>query len=67
MCNCSKGTTLQCQSSENKNEAPKIFAPPGKVSWTLFKIIGHSLKIWAPLRKLFATHGVPSWLRAYAY
>jgi len=29
-------------------------------------LIGHSLKIWAPLRKLFAPPGVPSWLQAWA-
>jgi len=29
------------------------------------KIIGHSLKNLAPVRKLFATPGVPSWLRAW--
>jgi len=34
--------------------------------WTYFKTIGHSLKIWAPLRKLFATPGVSSWLRAWS-
>jgi len=27
---------------------------------------GHSLKIWAPLRKLFAPPGVPSLLRAWS-
>jgi len=32
--------------------------------WTWFESIGHSLKNWAPLRKLFAHPGVPSWLRA---
>ena len=41
------------------------FSPP------LEKCVGYSLKIsdivqkiWAPLRKLFAPPGVPSWLRA---
>jgi len=29
------------------------------------KTIGHSLKIWGPLRKLFAPPGIPSWLRAW--
>jgi len=29
-------------------------------------LIGHSLKIWTPLRKLFVLPGVPSWLRAWA-
>jgi len=32
----------------------------------LFESIGHSLNIWATLRKLFAPPGVPSWLRAWA-
>ena len=43
----------------------KFFAPP------LEKCVGHRLKlldivqkIWAPLGKLFAPPGVPSWLRA---
>ena len=45
--------------------------PPEKFSPPLEKCVGRSLKlldtvqkIWAPLRKLFATSGVPSWLRA---
>jgi len=29
-------------------------------------LIGHSLKIWIPLRELFTPPGVPSWLRAWA-
>ena len=32
-------------------------------SWKLLDIVW---KIWAPLRKLFAPPGVPSWLRAWA-
>jgi len=35
--------------------------------WTSLKIIGHSSNIWAPLRKLFAPPGVPSWLWAWPY
>jgi len=43
-----------------KGEAPlNIFSP------FLEKCVGHSLKIWAPPRKLFAPSGVPSWLRAW--
>jgi len=38
--------------------------PPGKMYWTSCKLIGYSSKIWAPLRKSFASPGVPSWLRA---
>jgi len=30
----------------------------------LEKCVGHILKIWAPLRKLFSHLGVPRWLRA---
>ena len=40
--------------------ALKFFSPP------LVKSVGHSLKIRAPLRKLFAPPGVPSWLRVCA-
>jgi len=32
--------------------------------WTYFITIGHSLKILASPRKLFAPPGDPSWLRA---
>jgi len=28
-------------------------------------LLGHSLKIWVPLRKLFSPPGVPRWLRAW--
>jgi len=35
--------------------------------WTTIKIIGHSSKIWAPLRKLFAPPGDPSGLRAWLW
>jgi len=42
-----------------------IFAPLGKMYWTSFKIIGHISKNLAPLRKLFAPPGVPSWLRIW--
>jgi len=44
----------------------------GGVSPPRKKYVGYSLKlsyivqkIWAPLRKLFAPPGVPSWLRAW--
>jgi len=36
-----------------------VFSP------SLEKCVGHSLKIWPPLRKLFAPPGVISWLPAY--
>jgi len=46
--------------------------PTRKFFYHLEKCVGHSLKIlhivqkiWAPLRKLFAPPGVPSWLRAW--
>ena len=42
----------------------KFSPPPGKMCWTWFKTIGHSSKIWTPLRKLFTPPGVPRWLRA---
>ena len=45
--------------------------PLEKILLYLKKSVGHGLKvldivqkIWAPLRKLFAPPGVPSWLRA---
>jgi len=43
----------------------KIFGPPGKMCSTKFKTIGHILKNWAPLRKLFDPPSVPSWLQAW--
>jgi len=43
----------------------KIFAPTGKMCWTYFETIAHSLKICPPLRKLFGLPGVPSWLRPW--
>jgi len=46
-------------------------APLDNFSLALEKCVGHNLKIldrvhnvWAPLGKLFALPGVPSWLRA---
>jgi len=48
--------------------------PTENFSTPLEKCIGHRLKlldivqkIWAPLRKLFAPLGDPSWLRACIY
>ena len=48
-------------------------SPPRKFSPHLEKCVGHSLKIldivqkiWAPLGKLFAPPGVPSWLRTWS-
>ena len=38
----------------------QTFSPPWK------NLLGIVWKIWAPLRKLFARPGVPSWLRAWA-
>ena len=43
----------------------KLLSPPWKMCWTCFESIGHSLKIWAPIRKLFAHLDVPSCLRAW--
>jgi len=43
---------------------------PEKLSPPLENVFGHSLKlilkIWAPLRKLIASPGVPRWLRAWS-
>jgi len=46
--------------------------PPAKFFYPLEKRVGHSLKllgkvkkIWSPLRKSFASAGVPSWLGAW--
>jgi len=49
-----------------RGEAPlgKIIVSPGKTCRRKFKAIGHSSKIFAPLRKLFALLGVSSWLCA---
>jgi len=49
------------------NGAQGSFAPPGKMIWTKFKSIGHSVKALSPSQKLFAPLGVPSWLRACLY
>ena len=52
-------TFAQWYADRNQGANPaKFFAP-------LEKCVGHSLKIWAPLRKHFAPPGVPSWLRAW--
>ena len=47
-------------------EAPstKFFAPLEKCVGDNLKILDIVQKIWAPLGKLFAPLGVPSWLRA---
>jgi len=59
--------------SLEKSVGPKKFGPlsenlsPPLVSQAIVTgLIGHSLKIWAPLRKLYAPPGVPSWLWAWA-
>jgi len=54
------------QGDSRGGEAParKMFAHPGKICRTQFGSIGHSLKIWATPRNLYAPPGVPSWLRA---
>jgi len=39
------------------NGAQGSFAPPGKMIWTKFKSIGHSVKALSPSQKLFA----PPW------
>ena len=41
-------------------------ASPANFFALLEKSVAHNFKIWAPLRKLFATPGVLSWLRARA-
>jgi len=67
----SKGKFIESWPPTGRNqggEAPlENFSPP------LEKCVGHNLKIldivqkiWAPLGKLFAPPGVPSWLRAWA-
>jgi len=42
----------------------KFFSPLEKCIGYSLKILDIFKKIWAPLRKLFAPPGVPSWLRA---
>ena len=44
----------------------KPFRPPGKAVGHRWKLLDIVWKFWAPLRKLFASPGVPSWLRAWA-
>jgi len=43
--------------SRSEANTKNVFAP-------LEKCVGHSLKIWAPPRKLFVPSGVTGWLRA---
>jgi len=49
------------------NPSLQTFSPPLEnsvgYSWKLLDVVW---KFWAPLRTLFATSGVPSWLRAWA-
>jgi len=42
-----------------------LFAPLEKSVWHGWKLLDKVWKILAPLRKLFATPDVPSWLRAW--
>ena len=60
------GGTAQTHNQGGAKPPLEHFSPP------LEKCVGYSLKlldivqkIWAPLRKLFAPPGVPSWLRAW--
>jgi len=55
--------------ARNQGGSPSLqnFSPPGKMCWAYLKTIRHSLKNWAPLRKLFATPGVTSWFRAWLW
>jgi len=56
-----------------RNEGRRVGeAPLENISPPLEKCVGHNLKlldmfkkIWASFRKLFASHGAPSWLRAW--
>jgi len=50
----------QARNQEGQNPHEKIFAPPGKNCWTLFKTMEQSLKIRASLRKLFPLPSAPS-------
>ena len=42
----------------------KFSSPQQKFVGYILKLLDIVQKIWAPLRKLFAPPGVPSWLRA---
>jgi len=57
-----------CTKPVTRGEEPphrKIFSPPGKMCWTWFKIIGHSLKNLGPSHETLCSLGVSSWLRAW--
>jgi len=63
----SKHLLLRTQRPVTRGASPheKIFVHHWKMCWTNSLTLLHiRLKIWAPLRKLFAPPGVPSWLRA---
>jgi len=57
---------LSVDQARNRVAKPqlKFFLPHGKCVGHNLKILDIVQKIWAPLRKLFAPPGVPSWLRA---
>jgi len=48
-----------------RGELPwKFFHPPGKMCWSKFTTIGHSLKNFPPHAENSSPLGVPSWLHA---
>jgi len=66
-------SSASCHHQDHNRGGAGGEAPLENFSPLLEKCVGRSLKlldivqkIWAPLRKLFARPGVPSWLRAWS-
>jgi len=56
---------MQDRNQRGGGPTRKFFAPAGKCVGRSLKILNIVQKIWAPLGKLFAPPGVPSWLRCW--
>jgi len=52
------------QGSKNGRTSQENFSSPWKNVLDILTI-EHNLKIWAPLKKLFAPPGVPTWLHVW--
>jgi len=66
VCTMCKETRAVTRGAGGEKTPCETFVSPGKTCWTKFKIIGHTVvqMFLAPLRKLIAPLGIPSWLRA---